>query len=471
MLYTAPSFLFLFLPLVLAVYALMPQPSRRYAIVLFNFAFYALACWNEPISLVLALLTAAFTYSAGFVIAVTHQRRTLLAAVVINCIAFLTYRLFYSYSLSLGSPYYPLGASFYLLASLSYLIDIYRNDAPHAKNFADLFLYMFFFPTLVVGPVIKYKEFNGMIERISFSLENFSEGVKLYIAGFLKRISIAAVLSSILSQTLEVCAGKMSILLAVFCLVFICAQVYFTFSGYSDMARGMMYMLGIPHAPDILSPFAATSPADYLRRFFVSMSRWIEDYLVYPILRTRRIPARTRCFLTPVIYCVVPSLWFKTRWYMLLPVLPVLLCFLPFMLRGPRRRLPRMPIRLRRLIGRVSGLLLFVLFWFFAALGSFSEVWTYLGQILQNGFSAPPYSMITVLSSLRYLAVGILGLLSLRLLGGAAEPRLQKLPRLVSISVRTLALVLVMVCFSFSILHFLPQYPQYAVMAYEYIVL
>lgn len=85
-------------------------------------------------------------------------------------------------------------------------------------------------------------------------------------------------------------------LLAVFCLVFICAQVYFTFSGYSDMARGMMYMLGIPHAPDILSPFAATSPADYLRRFFVSMSRWIEDYLVYPILRTCRIPARHSMF-------------------------------------------------------------------------------------------------------------------------------------------------------------------------------
>lgn len=471
MLYTAPSFLFLFLPVVLAIYAMMPQPYRRYAIALFNIAFYTLACWNEPISLVLALLTAAFTYSAGFVIAVTHQRRTLLAAVVINCLAFVTYRLYYSYASALGNSYFPLGASFYLLASLSYLIDIYRNDAPHAKNFADLIIYMLFFPTLVVGPVIKYKEFIGMIDRISFSLENFSEGVKLYIAGFLKRISIAAVLSFILDQIIEVCAGEMSVPLAVLCLAVICTQVYFTFSGYSDMARGLMYMLGIPHKTDFLPPFAATSPADYLRRFFVSMSRWIEDYLIYPILRTRRLSARNRRFLTVVVFCVVPSLWFKTRWYMLLPVLPVLLWLMFFALRGRRRKLPKMPIRVRRWLGRLSGLIVFVLFWFFAALGDVDDAGHYLSQIMQNGFAAPPYSLITVLSYLRYIFVGIVGLICLHPFSAAGEARLQKLPCAVSVTVRALALVLVMASFGFSILHFLPQFPQYAVTAYKYIVL
>lgn len=469
MLFTAPSFLFLFLPAVMAIYALIPQHYRRYAILLFNLAYYVIAAWYEPESILLVLLTSAFTYSAGFVIAVTHRRRTLFAAIAVDLAAFVIYRCFYDYTAA--SSYFPFGAAIYLLASISYLIDIYRNDAPHAKNIADLLIYMLFFPTLILGPVIRYKDFGGMLERIDFSLANFAEGVKLYIAGFLKRIAIAAVFAFMLERTAEVYETVINIPVMLLSVVLLCAQAWFTFSGYSDMARGLMYMLGIPHAPDfqIIRPFG--TPAEFSRRFFGSLNRWVEDYLVYPILRLQFLSSRTRRILSLCVTCLIPALWIKSRWYMLLPMLPILLWRCLHILReSPRRE----PGRLQLTVGRVSYLFLFTAcfagFWLAAAFDDAKDGVRLIRMLGENLNFAVPYAMYAVLSYLNYLTIGAIGLLCFIPLKPEVEQRIQALPRPLGITIRAAALIGVMGSFAFTLAHFLPQFPQYATKAFAFLV-
>ena len=471
MLFTSPSFLFLFLPAILAIYALIPQHYRRYAIVLFNIAFYIIACLSSPISILLALLSAAITYIAGFLIAVPHQRRTLIVAIAINVMAFLTYRISYAYSTNAETAYYPLGATFYLMASISYLIDIYRNDAPHAKNIADLLLYMFFFPTLIVGPVIKYKEFGPMIEKMSPSLAQFSEGVKCYLSGFFKRIAIAAVLSFMLARITAASNGEMNLGLGLLCLLLLGLQAWFSFSGYSDMAVGLMHMLGISYRSDFLSPFAAAVSVNFFRRAFISLNRWLEDYFIYPILRLN-LSARLRRILSTCIRCIVPALWIKIDWYMLIPALPVLIWRIWRILRENKRsHAPYLPNWVRRGGKIVSALFFFSLYFAFAAMDGAGDILLYAGQVLEHWRTLMPYAMYAVFGYFRYLTVGALGLLFLLPLRTAAEPRLQRMPQALSVSIRAVSLAVVMICFSFSIQNFLPQFPQYATTAFDYIVL
>ncbi len=473
MMFTAPSFLFLFLPLMLSIYVLVPQFYRRYVILLANLIFYVIACWSTPITIAIAFFSAALTYSFGYAIAVTHRRSTLFVAVALHLSAFLAYRFIYTYTAEIASPYFPLGASFYLLASLSYLFDIYRNDAPHAKNIGDLLSYMLFFPTLIVGPIIRYKDFDGMMARITLSVGHFSEGIKLYIAGFLKRISIAAVLNFMLDQMLDIYGGKLSIGLALIGLCMNFVQLWFSLSGYSDMARGIMYMLGIPHANDFPLPNSLHGGTDYLRRFFISLNRWIEDYLVYPILRQNLLSARTRRILAACVLSVVPALWIKTEWYMLLPVFPVLIYRILRILREPHRRAnpSRIPRFVRRFGGIASSILIFLLFWLFVSLDRPMDALIYGKELLQNALEPIPYGMYAVFSHMRYLIVGAVGLAFLLPLHTRADAFFGKIPRAVSALIRGISLVIVMACFCFSIIHFLPQFPNAAVNAFERIVL
>lgn len=470
MLFTAPSFLFLFLPLALSIYILVPQHTRRYALLLFNLLFYCICTANAPITMLLALLTATFTYSAGYIIAVTHRRGTLWAAVVIHIGIFFIYRFFYIYSNAIGAPYYPFASSIYFLASLSYLIDIYRNDAPHAKNFADLLTYMFFFPVMIVGPIIRYKHFTDMLANAEISLSNFFAGVKRFISGFLKRIAIAAVLAHALGKIYAAADASFSLPVALFCLLLLGGQVYFTLSGYSDMACGMMYMLGMPHKADFHTPFSAKAHSQYYSRFFASLNAWFNDYLVKPILHMNQIPGRMRRLAADTAYCAASVLWLKTRWYMLIGILPMLL--LRFVRFGAARRLTkRLPLLLRRVLGIGIAAMGFLLLWVLIAIPTPSDVAEIFSKLTLTGAAVQLGTLYPEISYLNYLLIGAVGLLCMIPLSPWGEQRLSRAPRWISNITFALALAGMLAAFAFAIVQLLPKYPQYAVVAFRYLVL
>lgn len=457
MLFVSPSFLFLFLPAALAVYAILPPKSRRYGLLAISLLFYFFLCWDEPISFVLVLVTAAFTYSAGFLIAVTHRRRTVFFASVILAIAFFTYRIFQHHALLLNDPYYPIGSSLYLLASISYLFDIYRSDAPHAKNIADLLLYMLFFPTVIIGPIIKYKDFGGMLEEIDVSLENFSRGIGRFMVGFFKRIALSAVMGYTLTQFAADTQQTFGLWAALICASLLVGEILFALAGYYDMACGLMLMFGIkPPAVDSIRGMS-------LRRLSYSFYSWCNDYLLHPILRLRHLPRGLRYAAASAVLCFASVVWFKTRWYLLPFAIPplvgrLLLCTVP-RLRG--RKL--WAIGWVRWLSRGLVFLLMMLFFAFLPMESSAEIVAMFGSLSTVGFTVFPQTVLLGLSALKYLPVGVIGLLCLQPLHRSRGPK--------AIFLQIPAMLIAMACFAFAIVHLMPQFPDCAVSVLPYLVL
>ncbi len=457
MLFVSPSFLFLFLPASLAVYAILPPKSRRYGLLAINLLFYFFLCWHEPISFVLVLVTAAFTYSAGFLIAVTHQRKTVFFSAVILAIAFFTYRLFQHYALILDDPYYPIGSSLYLLAAISYLFDIYRSDAPHAKNIADLLLYLLFFPTVIIGPIIKYKDFGGMLEKIDVSLENFSRGIGRFMAGFLKRVALSAVVGYALEQFAADTRQTFGFWAALICALLLVGEIFFALAGYYDMACGLMLMFGI--RPPVVDGIRGMP----LRRLSHSFYSWCKDYLLHPILRLRHLPEGLRYAIASAVLCFASVVWFKTRWYLLpfavLSLLGRLLfCVAP---RSGRHKLWSMAW-VRGLSGVLTCVLMTV-FCIFLPMEQPSEIAAMFRALIKTGTALLPQTAFLGLSAMKYLPVGVIGLICLQALhhGRGKKALFLQIP----------AMLIAMACFAFAIVHLLPQFPDCAVSVLPYLVL
>ena len=460
MLFVSPSFLFLFLPAALGTYAILPPKARRYGLLIINLFFYFFLCWNEPMSFILALITAAFTYSAGFLIAVTHRRRTLLFSVVVLAIAFFTYRIFQHYALLLDDPYYPMGSSLYLLASISYLFDIYRSDAPHAKNIADLLLYMLFFPTVIVGPIIKYKDFGGMLEKIDFSLENFGRGIGRFVSGFLKRVAISAVLGYALDRfTADQAFG---IWAALICALLLVGEILFAIAGYYDMACGLMLMFGIrPSAADGIRGMA-------VRRLSRSFYSWCKDYMLHPILRLRHLPRGLRYSAAAAVLCFSSVVWLKTRWYLLPLAIPPLFGRLMLCLPGRREGRSLWSRAWIRGFSRLPVCVMLVVFFIFLPIERSADIAAMFASLKTGGVSLLPGTAFLGLSALKYLPIGVIGLLCLHPLHRESG---ETSFRRGAVFLQVPLMLVGMACFVLAIIHLLPQFPDCVAVAFPYLVL
>lgn len=462
MLFVSPSFLFLFLPAALGIYALLPPKARRYGLLIISLLFYFFLCRNEPMTFVLALITAAFTYSAGFLIAVTHRRRTLLFSVVVLAIAFFTYRVFQHYALLLDDPYYPLGSSLYLLASVSYLVDIYRNDAPHAKNIADLLLYMLFFPTVIVGPIIKYKDFGGMIEKTELSLENLGRGIGRFVSGFLKRVALSAVLGYALDRFSADVEQTFGIWAALICALLLVGEILLAIAGYYDMACGLMLMLGIrPPAADGVRGMAVSR----LSRSFYS---WCKDYLLRPILRMRRLSRGLRYAAAAAVLCFSSVIWLKTRWYLLPLAIPPLVGRLLLCLSGRHRGRGLWAHRGVRILSRPAICVMLVVFFIALPIERSADIAAMLASLWDVGTAPLTGTAFLGLSVMKYLPIGLIGLLCLAPLhreSGEAPPRRGM------VFLQVPLMLVGMACFVLAIIHLLPQFPDCVAAAFPYLVL
>lgn len=344
MMFTSPVFLLLFLPVMLGVYTLTPQKIRPRAICLFSIAFYTLAHIGSPASILFLLLCAIFTYCATF--AASSVRKTsvmvFVTVVLIGVLAVLRYLGVWADEAA-ARRFLPIGASFYLLASFSCITDVRRGDAPMPRSFIDVLTYITYFPVMIAGPVIKYKDFERIAnpENIQFSAAGVGSGVILFARGFIKRVAIAAIFddyySSIVNRLLNYNDEPLGLDVGITLSVILLVSVYFAFSGYSDMGRGISAMLGIPLAPDFGSCILCYTPIMYTRNFMASLSAWIDDYIRVPLYKQFGMESRSgisKRMLTAAV-SVVCSLallmWFKIG-LSVLPAIAVLI--LPAVFNG-----------------------------------------------------------------------------------------------------------------------------------------
>jgi alginate O-acetyltransferase complex protein AlgI len=317
-------FLYGFLPVCVLLYALAPGIKQKNILLIFcSLLFYA---WGEPVWVVLLLFSATQDYFCGRLIGYARRNRrerlakaALVFSIVTNLslLGVFKYLDFFLYNIGLAfnaNPVLPglalpIGISFYTFQTMSYTIDVYRAKVNVQKSFADFLLFVSLFPPLIAGPILRYSELEKQLRSRPFTWEGCAEGVTRFCCGLGKKVLLANTTGEIASGLLD---GRLTILPAADALLGILmftAQIYFDFSGYSDMAIGLGKMFGFTYGENFRHPYYAKSVGDFWRRWHISLSSFFRDYVYIPLGGNRR-----RVVLSLTVTWFLTGLWHGASW-------------------------------------------------------------------------------------------------------------------------------------------------------------
>ena len=327
MVFASPLFLFLFLPLVLAAYFVAPRAWRNCVLLAASLFFYA---WGEAPYVVLVLASVGFNGWMGVRIAAADdlraRRRWLALAVAGNLgtLAIFKYANFAAANVNAIAPVFgvgplawaaiplPLGISFFTFHAISYVVDVYKRNADAQRSVPTFALYILLFPQLIAGPIIRWRDIaTQLVERPS-RLADFAYGVRRFVLGLGKKTLIANTLGRTADAIFALPAGDLTAPLAWLGLLCYTLQIYFDFSGYSDMAIGLMRMLGFRILENFNYPYVSRSIREFWRRWHISLSNWFRDYLYVPLGGNRG--GRWRAYRNLVIVFLLCGLWHGASW-------------------------------------------------------------------------------------------------------------------------------------------------------------
>jgi alginate O-acetyltransferase complex protein AlgI len=327
MLFTEPAFLFLFLPAVVLMHSVLRPSLRNFWLLAASFLFY---CWGEGTFVVLMVASIAINYAFGLLIGAARRqglRKILLAAGVAANLLVLIY---FKYSnflvdnlgpllerlglppIQLGLIPLPLGISFLTFHTISYLSDVYRGTIERERNPFDLALYVMLFPHLIAGPIVRYADIVGAMKSRTLAVDEFAYGIRRFLGGLAKKLLIANQLAAAADTILGIPPTELNAGLSWLGMACYTFQIYFDFSGYSDMAIGLAHMFGIRFHENFNHPYWATSVTDFWRRWHISLSSWFRDYVYIPLGGNRRGPVRTYANLMTVF--LLCGLWHGANW-------------------------------------------------------------------------------------------------------------------------------------------------------------
>jgi len=339
MVFTTHIFVFYFLPTVLLVYFALPPCLRMVNgssetisracnlwLLLMSYVFYG---WWNPWFVLLMLFVTVANYVCGHLMcrpgATLAQRRFWMIASVaasLGTLAFFKYFMFFQANLNhvlarLGGEgvtvvhiLLPVGISFYTFQALSYSVDVYRGDAPPARSLGDFACYIALFPQLIAGPIIRYHTIANQLVSRSHSWERFASGAALFVVGFSKKTLLAKPIGSAADAAFG--AESLTTVDAWFGVIAYAFQIYFDFSAYSDMAVGLGRMFGFDFIKNFNAPYRADSITDFWRRWHISLSTFLRDYLYIPLGGNRRGPRRT--YVNLAIVMLLGGLWHGANW-------------------------------------------------------------------------------------------------------------------------------------------------------------
>jgi alginate O-acetyltransferase complex protein AlgI len=326
MVFASPIFLFLFLPLVLAAYFVLPARLGNPVLLAASACFYF---WGEGLYITLLLASITFNWLVGRQLAtaglhVRHRWLALGVGVNLAVLAIFKYANFAvanintalgamnAGTLVLAAIPLPLGISFFTFHSISYLIDIERRNATAQRRIGNFALYILMFPQLIAGPIIRYKDIATQIDVRRRDLADVAEGVRRFILGLGKKVLIANTLGRLADQIFALPAGDLHTQAAWIGLACYTLQIYFDFSGYSDMAIGLMRMFGFRVLENFNYPYVARSIREFWRRWHISLSSWLRDYLYIPLGGNRR--GAGRGYVNLLITMGLGGLWHGASW-------------------------------------------------------------------------------------------------------------------------------------------------------------
>lgn len=321
MLFSSIPFLFYFLPATLLLYFAVPERLRNGVLLVASLLFYG---WGEPRYLVVMLVTITQGYLFGRLIQrYSGQRRSklCLAASVLLSLGVLAYCKYADFfletfnqitglSLPLLRVALPVGISFYTFQILSYVVDVYRQEVKAQRNFVDLATYIAMFPQLIAGPIVRYSHIARQLKERTYCAAQGASGVRRFVVGLAKKVLLANVLGELVAQYKG--TQTPSVLFVWLYAVAFLLQIYFDFSGYSDMAIGLGRILGFHFPENFRYPYVAASITEFWRRWHISLSSWFRDYLYIPLGGNRVSKPRWVCNL--LLVWMATGLWHGASW-------------------------------------------------------------------------------------------------------------------------------------------------------------
>jgi alginate O-acetyltransferase complex protein AlgI len=416
MVFSSVIFLFIFLPWTLVIHYFLNPNYRNIFLLLASLLFYA---WGEGLLTLLIISSIFINYLAGLVIDYCKTRdngwaKTVLGGfIAVNVLVLLYFKYFIFFVANLQvlhmlpqrelePMHLPIGISFYTFHIISYLIDVYRRDAVSQKNPFNLGLYIFLFPQLVAGPIIRYKDISQKIASRIIIGEDFTKGAIRFIRGLAKKMIIANAAALVADKAFGVSPADLPLSVAwagIFCYTL---QIYFDFSGYSDMAIGLGKMLGFNFPENFNYPYIARSIRDFWQRWHISLSTWFRDYLYIPLGGNKE--GNLKAYRNMFIVFFVTGFWHGSSWNFIVWGL-FHGCFLALERMGWGKILARCP----GILQHTYTLLIVMIAWVFFRADSLEHALHYL-KIMFTGSHSSNYMALSYMDTymMFVLAIGII---------------------------------------------------------------
>ncbi len=410
MVFSSLTFLLWFLPCVLLVYFLVPKKAKNAILFAFSLLFYA---WGEPIYVGLMIFSTVLDYCCGR--AVEKYRGTpkakigLLVSVIVNLSLLCLFKYtdfllgtvngIFGCNIPLLNLPLPIGISFYTFQTMSYTIDVYRGDAKVQNNIISFGAYVSLFPQLIAGPIVRYQTIADQIDERTHSFDKFGEGVKRFVCGLGKKVLLANNIG-LLWNTISG-SSELSVVSAWLGIVAFAFQIYFDFSGYSDMAIGLGKMFGFDFLENFDHPYCSKSVTEFWRRWHISMGTWFRDYVYIPLGGNRKgLAIQLRNI---AIVWLLTGFWHGASWnYVLWGVFyGALLIIEKFFLLDKLKKAPA-------IVGHLYTLLCVAVSWVLFAFENISKGWAYFKVMFGGAVfcsSAALYQLLSYLPLLLLCAV------------------------------------------------------------------
>ena len=319
MLFSSITFLYYFLPILLIIYLIVPSKFKNIVLLMFSLLFYF---YGEPKYILILLLSCFINYIAARLIEKyrNHSKKILILVILYNIVQLLYFKytdfLIININSLLNTNFgllrviMPIGISFFTFQTLSYVIDVYKTDVKASNSFINFATYVSLFPQLVAGPIVRYKTIAEELENRNTNYYNFGNGVKRFIIGLAKKILIANVIGELCTSLSGM--ESVTVLSSWINAIGFTLQIYFDFSGYSDMAIGLGLMFGFHFLENFNYPFIAKSITDFWRRWHISLSSFFRDYVYIPLGGNR--VSKIRWFRNIFIVWFLTGFWHGAAW-------------------------------------------------------------------------------------------------------------------------------------------------------------
>lgn len=395
MVFSSLIFLFLFLPVTLLIYYISPKKLRNAILLAASLIFYA---WGEPLYILIMVFSTVFDYFNAILIDKYRQRKRIARLVFFISIAgnlailgFFKYAGFVvdnmnsllNWNIQLAELPLPIGISFYTFQTMSYVVDVYLDKVKVQRNIIALGAYVAMFPQLVAGPIVKYGDIAKQLASRSATLDRFGAGAELFIRGLAKKVLLANNIGLLWSSVKAEPIAELSMLSAWLGIIAFTLQIYFDFSGYSDMARGLGKMFGFDFLENFRYPYISKSVTEFWRRWHISLGSWFREYVYIPLGGNRHgIMKQLRNVL---IVWFLTGLWHGASWNFIVWGL-----YFGFFVMIEKLFLLRWLERCWAIVGHMYTLLIVVVGWVLFEMNSLPAALHYVGAMLGfngNGFA------------------------------------------------------------------------------------